>query len=83
MSTLAGQIGPVPAQPMMVYDRKKQINFMLHAGNAGEDGCLKIFKLIREKGEAGGRKGYFNCQVEEGGTKVLIFVDTLLPLQNW
>jgi hypothetical protein len=52
------------ALPMMVYDRKKQIHFMLHAGNAGgAAACERIFRIIRETGNDNGRKGYFNCQV--------------------
>jgi hypothetical protein len=57
------QIGENANTPMMVYDRKKNIEFLLHPGNSSAQGCQKIFQLIRTKGEAGGRKGYFNCQV--------------------
>jgi len=57
------QIADNANTPMMVYDRKKNIEFLLHPGNSSAQGCQKIFQLIRTKGEAGGRKGYFNCQV--------------------
>ena len=30
-----------------------------------------------------GRKGYFNCEVRQGGEEVDIHVDVLLPLQPW
>lgn len=39
--------------PMMIYDRKKQINFMLHPKNSSEESCRKIFNLIRSKGQVG------------------------------
>jgi hypothetical protein len=77
------QVAMNPHTPMMVYDHKKNIEFLLHPGNSSADDCERIFNLIRTKGEAGGRKGYFNCEVQAGGTKVLLHVDKLLPLQNW
>jgi len=83
VSIVKVQVAMDPRTPMMVYDRKKNIEFMLHPGNSSANGCERIFNLIRTKGEAGGRKGYFNCEVQAGGTKVLLHVDKLLPLQNW
>ena len=35
----------------MVYDHKKNIQFLLHPGNSSAQGCQKIFQLIRTKGE--------------------------------
>ena len=83
VSIVKVQVAMDPHTPMLVYDRKKNINFQLHPGNASADGCERIFNLIRRKGEAGGRKGYLNCEVQAEGTKVLLHVDQLLPLQNW
>lgn len=77
------QVAERPNTPMLVYDRKKSIEFHLHPGNSSAEDCNRIFNLIRTKGEACGRKGYFSCQVQAGGTKVLLHVDKLLPLQNW
>ena len=83
VSIVKVQVAMDPHTPMLVCDRKKNINFQLHPGNASADGCERIFNLIRRKGEAGGRKGYLNCEVQAEGTKVLLHVDQLLPLQNW
>jgi hypothetical protein len=73
------QIGGTLGTPMMVYDHKRMIEFMLHPANASEGGCGKIFHLIREKGEAGGRKGYFNCQVTNCSLNPLMTCQHLHP----
>ena len=83
VSIVKVQVASHPDTPMMVYDRKKKIEFFLHPCNSSANGSERIFNLIRAEGAADGRKGYFNCEVQAGGTKVLLHVDKLLPPQNW
>ena len=69
--------------PMMVYDKGKNFQTLIHPGNASPEGYRRIFHLIQTQGQAQGRKGYFSAALQEHGTELHIYASALLPAQSW
>ena len=77
------QTPPAAGEPMMVYDKGKNFQTLIHPGNAPPEGYRRIFDLIRTQGQAQGRKGYFSAALQEHGTELHIYASALLPAQSW
>ena len=77
------QTPPTVGEPMMVYDKGKNFQTLIHPGNASPAGYQKIFAMIQSGGQASGRKGYFSASLQAGGTELHVYTSALLPLQSW
>ena len=77
------QTPPMMGQPMMIYDKGKNFQTMIHPGNTTPESYQRIFRLIQSGGQANGRKGYFSTAIQAGGTELHVFASSLLPAQSW
>jgi hypothetical protein len=77
------QTPPSAGSPMMVYNKGKNFQTLIHPGNVSPEGYQRLFHLIQTQGLVQGRKGYFSAALQERGTELHIYASSLLPAQSW
>ena len=69
-----------PIAPMMCYDESRSLNSLIHYPNCKKARLLD--RTIRENGEAGGAKAYFNASIRSDG-RLVIYLDQRWGVLHW
>ena len=67
--------------PMMCYDESRSFHYLVHPRNCKRTKLLE--RSIREHGEMGGAKAYFNAKLLKDDKKLAIYLDQNLGNLHW
>jgi hypothetical protein len=72
---------PIGVAPMMCYNESRSVQCLIHKQNCTKAQLLE--KTIRQRGEMGGAKAFFNASLRQKDGALAIEIDHFLGLLPW